>query len=89
MLVAGVKLRSCQATSAFLKLADALGCAVAVMPDAKGLFPEEHPSFLGTYWGVVGSPNCSEIIESSDCQMFAGPNAKRRDVPPTFSLRRG
>lgn len=73
VLVAGVKLRSCQATSAFLKLAEALGCAVAVMPDAKGLFPEEHPSFLGTYWGAVGSPNCAEIIESSDCQIFAGP----------------
>ena len=73
VLVAGVKIRSRQAVPAFLKLAEALGCAVAVMPDAKGLFPEDHPSFIGTYWGVVGSPNCAEIIESSDCQIFAGP----------------
>ena len=71
--MAGVKLRSRHAVPAFLKLAEALGCAVAVMPDAKGLFPEDHPSFIGTYWGVVGSPNCAEIIESSDCQIFAGP----------------
>lgn len=73
VLVAGVKLRSGRAVPAFRKLAEALGCAVAVMPDAKGLFPENNPQFIGTYWGEVGSPNCSEIIESSDCQIFAGP----------------
>lgn len=73
VLVAGAKLRSQGAVDAFYKLAEAIGCAVAVMPDAKGLFPENHPSFIGTYWGIVGSPNCGEIIESSDCQIFAGP----------------
>ena len=73
VLVAGVKLRSQGATAAFRQLADALGCAVAVMPDAKGLFPESHPAFIGTYWGSVSSPNCAEIVESSDCQLFAGP----------------
>lgn len=73
VLVAGSKLRCAGAGEAFAHLADALGCAVAVMPDAKGLFPEDHPSFIGTYWGEVSSPNCSQIIESSDCQIFAGP----------------
>jgi len=73
VLVGGVKLRSTGACGGFLKLADALGCAVAVMPDAKGLVPEDHPAFTGTYWGDVGSPNCAEIVESSDCQIFAGP----------------
>lgn len=73
VLVAGVKLRACRAVPAFLKLAEALGCAVAVMPDAKGLVPEDHPLFIGTYWGEVGSPNCAQIVESSDCQIFAGP----------------
>jgi len=73
VLVGGVKLRSADACGGFLKLADALGCAVAVMPDAKGLVPEDHPAFIGTYWGDVGSPNCAETVESSDCQIFAGP----------------
>jgi len=73
VLIAGVKLRSCSAVGAFLKLADALGCGVAVMPDAKGLIPENHPAFMGTYWGVVSSAKCGEIVESSDCQIFAGP----------------
>lgn len=42
---------------AFLKLAEAIGCAVAVMPDAKGLFPEEHPSTpFGHVLGRGGEP---------------------------------
>lgn len=39
-----------EAKEAIVKLADAAGCAVAVMPDAKGMFPEDHPNFVGTYW---------------------------------------
>lgn len=73
VMIAGVKLRSQEAASSFKRLADALGCAVAVMPDAKGLFPESHGGFIGTYWGEVSSPNCAAIIDSSDCQIFAGP----------------
>ncbi len=73
VLLAGVKLACTGAREPFAKLADALGCAVAVMPNAKGLFPESHPGFTGTYWGEVSSPDCAEIIESSDCQIFAGP----------------
>ena len=37
----------------FLKLADHCQFAVATMPNAKSLFPEHHPNYLGTYWGVV------------------------------------
>jgi TPP-dependent 2-oxoacid decarboxylase len=73
VLIAGVKLRSREATPSFRRLADALACAVAVMPDAKGLFPESHGGFIGTCWGEVSSPNCAGIVESSDCQIFAGP----------------
>ncbi len=73
VLVAGVKLRSGAAGPAFRALADALGCAAAVMPDAKGLFPESHPGFIGTYWGEISSPHCATIVESSDCRIFAGP----------------
>jgi TPP-dependent 2-oxoacid decarboxylase len=73
VLVAGVRIRAAGAVQGFLKLAEALGCAVASMPDAKGLIPEDHPQYIGTYWGEVSSPNCSQIVESSDCQIFAGP----------------
>ena len=73
VLLAGVKLAPAQAQAGFEQLADALGCATAVMPNAKGLFRENHPGFIGTYWGEVSSPDCAEVVESSDCQVIAGP----------------
>jgi pyruvate decarboxylase len=51
LLLAGVQLRAYGAIDAFRELAEALGCAVAVMPDAKGFFPEDHPQFIGIYLG--------------------------------------
>ena len=43
------------------------------MANAKGQFPEEHPNFLGTYWGSISSPFCAELIESADAVVVAGP----------------
>ena len=45
---------------------------VAMQPSAKGFFPENHERFLGTYWGQVSSPYCSEVVESCDVYMFVG-----------------
>ena len=73
VLVAGVKLRSSGAESAFMDLADALGCGVASMPNAKSFFDEQHAGYMGIYWGPVSSPGCSEIVESADLAIFAGP----------------
>ncbi|KAJ0978307.1 hypothetical protein J5N97_013781 [Dioscorea zingiberensis] len=73
VLVAGPKLRVAKATESFIELADACGYPIAVMPSAKGLVPEHHPKFIGTYWGAVSTPFCSEIVESSDAYLFAGP----------------
>ncbi|MEQ8785259.1 MAG: thiamine pyrophosphate-binding protein [Pirellulaceae bacterium] len=73
VLVAGVKLRSYGAEEAFRTLADAAGYAVASMPNAKGFFDEQHPQYMGVYWGPVGAPGCGEIVESSDLYLFAGP----------------
>ncbi|KAF5180179.1 Pyruvate decarboxylase [Thalictrum thalictroides] len=53
VLVGGPKLRVAKACSAFVELADACGYPVAVMPSAKGLAPESHPKFIGTYWGAA------------------------------------
>lgn len=73
VLVAGVKLRSTQAQDAFRELAEASGYGVATMPNAKGLFPEQHANSMGTYWGSVSAPSCNEVVESADCYLFAGP----------------
>eukprot|EP00187_Rhodella_violacea_P014686 CAMPEP_0184716956 /NCGR_PEP_ID=MMETSP0314-20130426/6534_1 /TAXON_ID=38298 /ORGANISM="Rhodella maculata, Strain CCMP 736" /LENGTH=592 /DNA_ID=CAMNT_0027180449 /DNA_START=56 /DNA_END=1834 /DNA_ORIENTATION=+ len=73
VIVGGVGLRASGAIEAIEKLADAAECAVAVMPNAKGMFPEDHKNFIGTYWGSVSSPGCCNIVESSDLYIFTGP----------------
>ncbi|MEE6136526.1 thiamine pyrophosphate-binding protein [Mycobacterium sp. 050128] len=73
ILLAGVHLRSFGAIDAFRELAEALGCAVAVMPNAKGFFPEDHPQYAGIYWGEVSSPQCQAIVDWSDLIVAAGP----------------
>ena len=73
VLVSGVKLRSFGAEENFHKLADASGYAIASMPNAKSFFDEQHPNYMGIYWGPVGSPGCGEIVDSSDLCLFAGP----------------
>ncbi|KAK7287434.1 hypothetical protein RIF29_00711 [Crotalaria pallida] len=73
VLVGGPKLRVAKASDAFVELADACGYAYAVMPSAKGLIPEHHPHFIGTFWGAVSTAFCAEIVESADAYLFAGP----------------
>ena len=55
------------------ELAAASGYAVAVMPNAKGKFSEQHASFIGTYWGHVSTPFCCEVVESADVVLALGP----------------
>jgi pyruvate decarboxylase/indolepyruvate decarboxylase len=73
VLLAGTCLRSYGAIEAFRELAEALGCAVAVMPNAKSFFPEDHPQYIGTYWGTVSSPGCEPIMDWADLVLAAGP----------------
>lgn len=73
VIVGGPKVRVAKAQKAFVELADACGYPMAVMPSGKGLVPEHHPSFIGTYWGAVSSSFCGEIVESADAYVFVGP----------------
>eukprot|EP00607_Mallomonas_marina_P005804 CAMPEP_0182437014 /NCGR_PEP_ID=MMETSP1167-20130531/84753_1 /TAXON_ID=2988 /ORGANISM="Mallomonas Sp, Strain CCMP3275" /LENGTH=606 /DNA_ID=CAMNT_0024629769 /DNA_START=25 /DNA_END=1845 /DNA_ORIENTATION=+ len=73
VLLGGVKLRVGDAIDAFYNLSTVMGSAVAVMPDAKGLYPESNELFIGTYWGCVSSPVCAEVVESSDLVIACGP----------------
>ncbi|KAG5535709.1 hypothetical protein RHGRI_023466 [Rhododendron griersonianum] len=76
VMVGGSKLRVAKAYDAFVELADDSGYVVAVMPSAKGMFPEHHPHFIGTYWGAVSTAFCAEIVESTDAYLFS------RVLPP-------
>ncbi|XP_024988906.1 pyruvate decarboxylase 1 [Cynara cardunculus var. scolymus] len=73
VIVAGCKLRVAKAQKAFEEFADASGYPVAIMPSAKGLVPEHHPNFIGTYWGAVSTNFVGEIVESADAYIFVGP----------------
>lgn len=73
VIVGGPKLRVAQAGEAFVQLADACGYPIAAMPSAKGLVPETHAHFIGTYWGAVSTAFCAEIVESADAYLFVGP----------------
>ena len=73
LLLAGSHLRSFRAIDAFRQLAESLGCAVAVMPDAKGSFPEDHTQFIGVYLGGESSANCEPIVDWADLILAAGP----------------
>ncbi|CAI9779206.1 unnamed protein product [Fraxinus pennsylvanica] len=64
VMVGGPKLRVAKACNSFVELADACGYALAVMPSAKGLVPEHHPHFIGTYWGAVTAQDVSTMIRS-------------------------
>lgn len=71
-LLAGPKLKCADAQKAFLRLAEALKCAVAVLPAAKSMFPEDHPQFAGVYWGQVSTKKADAILEWSDLTICAG-----------------
>jgi pyruvate decarboxylase len=73
LLLAGSHLRSFRAMDAFRELAESLGCAVAVMPDAKGSFPEDHTQYVGIYLGGQSSPDCEPIVDWADLILAAGP----------------
>jgi pyruvate decarboxylase len=70
--VIGSKLRAAGAEKQAIELAEALGCAVAVMAAAKSFFPEAHPQFTGIYWGEVSSPGTREIVDWSDSVICVG-----------------
>ncbi|XP_009352809.1 pyruvate decarboxylase 1 [Pyrus x bretschneideri] len=73
VIVGGPKLRVAKAQQAFMEFADASGYPITVMPSGKGLVPEHHPHFIGTYWGAVSTTFCGEIVESADAYVFVGP----------------
>ena len=72
IVLLGSKVRAAGAEGAVLQLAEALGCAVAVMAAAKGLFPEDHPQFVGTYWGEISDPGAQAIVDWADAVLCIG-----------------
>ena len=72
VLLVGSKIRSAKAEGEVIALAEAMGCAVAVMAAAKSFFPEEHPQYVGCFWGEVGSPGTKAIVDWADAVLCIG-----------------
>ena len=72
LLLIGSKVRSAKAEAEVIALAEAMGCAVAVMAAAKSFFPEEHPQYIGCSWGEVSSPGTQAIVDWADAIVCIG-----------------
>lgn len=72
ILLARPQLRAAGTEASFLKLANAIGYAVAIMPGAKSFFPEQHKQFVGIFWGEVSTLGADTMIDWSDAIFAAG-----------------
>jgi TPP-dependent 2-oxoacid decarboxylase len=73
VLVAGSKMTTTASVQGFLQLANKLQCAIAIMPDAKGIISEDLEAFVGTYWGEISSDCAQDFVETADLVIFVGP----------------
>lgn len=73
VLIAGSRLRAVNGIDHFVKFAQALGCPVAVMPDAKGMFSEHDENFIGCYWGSLSDIMVQKAVDSADLVICCGP----------------
>jgi len=53
-------------------LAKKLQIPVALMTEAKGIFPEQSPLYAGMYGGAASNPALCDLIEKSDCLLTIG-----------------
>lgn len=72
VLLIGSKVRAAGAEKEVIEVANALGCSVAVMAAAKSFFPEDHPQFIGIYWGEISSPGTQAVVDWSDSVVCIG-----------------
>lgn len=72
VILVGPKLRRAGAEKELMQLAEAMGCAVAVQPAAKGMFPEDHAQFIGVFWGQVSTLASDAIINWADAIICVG-----------------
>lgn len=72
VMLGGPRLRYGQTRSQFVALAEKAKYPFAILPDAKGMVPEDHPQYIGLYWGAVSSPCACEVIESADVVITVG-----------------
>lgn len=71
VVIAGEAVARADARPQLAGLAQALGAKVAVAPDAKDVFDERDPHYLGVA-GVIGRPDVQEALEQASAVLLAG-----------------
>jgi acetolactate synthase-1/2/3 large subunit len=86
-ILAGADILRAGAREPLLRLAEALGAAVLVTMEARGVFPETHPRWAGVYMGAT-SPHVIEakVFGQADLLLVVGVDAMMTHVPWTDSL---
>jgi indolepyruvate decarboxylase len=72
VLIVGVEVHRFQLRSRVRAFAERLGIPVASSFLGRGVFPTQHPQFVGTYLGVASPAALREIVEESDCVLLLG-----------------
>jgi indolepyruvate decarboxylase len=72
VLIVGVEVHRFQLRTRVRAFAERVGIPVASSFLGRGVFPTQHPQFIGTYLGVASPVGLREIIESSDCVLLLG-----------------
>eukprot|EP00775_Hariotina_reticulata_P008817 gene8817-8996_t len=71
LIIVGSRVRTMK--DALLKLADATGWGVIVLHDGKGMFPEDHPAFIGCHFlRFTSSAEITQVYEAADGLLFVG-----------------
>ncbi|MCX8472138.1 MAG: thiamine pyrophosphate-binding protein [Sediminibacterium sp.] len=66
VVIPAVKLRRFNLESKGLQLVEKLGCPFVVMPQAKSVFDELHPQYLGYFFGEHSYPGVEHAVEEAD-----------------------
>jgi indolepyruvate decarboxylase len=72
MLIGGLETYRAGAERDFVRLAEKLGVAVVTTPDAKGLFPMDHPLNMGIHIGPFSPPPIAKRVADADLVLAIG-----------------
>ncbi len=78
-IVAGVNMDPVAVAGPLRRLAECAGIPVLVSPKAKGVFPHDHPLFVGVATGMAADDRVMEFIESCDLLLGIGFDASEAD----------
>lgn len=72
VLVVGVEVHRFRQAPQVVRLAERLGLTVVSTFMGRGVFPDDHPQWAGTYLGPASPPGVRALVEESDCLVMLG-----------------